>query len=978
MTDSTTRTTCPYCGVGCGVLVSRADSPLSSRADSPLYQRGAGGGFSDVRADASPGEIPPNPPLLKGGTRFTVRGDPEHPANFGRLCSKGAALAETLSLEDRLLHPEIGGRQVTWDDALDTVAQRFQQVIAEHGPDAVAFYVSGQLLTEDYYVANKLMKGFIGSGNIDTNSRLCMSSAVVGHKRAFGSDTVPGCYEDLEIADLVTLVGSNTAWAHPVAYQRIAAAKQTRPGMKIVLIDPRRTATAEILQPGADLHLAIKPGSDAWLFNGLLNHLRRENGIDWSYLEQHVEGFGAALEEVGGLSIAKVAARCELAEVDVAEFYRLFTQTTKSVTVFSQGINQSSSGVDKVNSILNVHLATGRVGLPGASPFSITGQPNAMGGREVGGLANQLAAHMDIVPECIERVGRFWNAPNITHRPGLKAVDLFEAVRDGRVKAIWIMATNPAVSLPEADRAVAALKQCEFVVVSDNTRHTDTAQLAHVLLPAAAWGEKDGTVTNSERRISRQRAFLPLPGEAQPDWWIVNEVARRMGYAEAFAFDGPAAIFAEHAALSGFENGGSRDFDISALLAPPLANAPGGLGVTAGTGVFPLFQRGSVGVLATVTRAQALDKSPPAPLWERGEPVRYTQEMYDTLQPVQWPVTASGKGTPRLFGQGRYYTGNHKARLIARPPRGPATPVNATQPFIFNTGRVRDQWHTMSRSGKTARLLSHIAEPYIEMHPADIERAAVSPGGLARVRNGRGEMLARVVASAEQRIGSVFAPIHWNGQNSAKARVDALVYAVTDEISGQPEFKHAPAAVEPYAATWYGFVLAREHLACQAAEYWTRIRSKACWRHELAGAERDCLWPRQLRERFSSDGDWIELRDCAANRYRMALLRHGRIEVVAFFDRDFAALPPRHWLEGLFEKNSLNDAERAALLMGRPSRDVPDAGRIVCACFGVGENALKQAIALGANSVEALGIKLKAGSNCGSCIPELKKLLAPS
>ena len=871
------RTTCPYCGVGCGVLVSRA------------------------------------------GDAFAVRGDPEHPANLGRLCSKGAALAETLSLEDRLLHPEINGERVDWVSALDAIAERFGRVIAEHGPEAVAFYVSGQLLTEDYYVANKLMKGYIGSGNIDTNSRLCMSSAVAGHKRAFGADAVPGCYEDLELADLVTLVGSNAAWAHPVVFQRIAAARQARPAMKVVVIDPRRTATCDI----ADLHLAIQPGSDAWLFNGLLNHLRREDGIDWGYLEHHVEGFGAALEQASGLGIPMVAEKCGLAEADVAEFFRLFTQTFKCVTVFSQGINQSSSGVDKVNSILNVHLATGRVGLPGASPFSITGQPNAMGGREVGGLANQLAAHMDIVPESIERVGRFWNAPNMTHRPGLKAVDLFDAVREGRIKAIWIMATNPAVSLPDADRVAAALKQCEFVVVSDTTRHTDTAQLAHVRLPAAAWGEKDGTVTNSERRISRQRAFLPLPGEAQPDWWIVAEVARRMGHAEAFGYDGPAAIFREHAALSGFENDRRRAFDIGGL--------------------------SQLGDFA-----------------------------YAQLEPVQWPVLQDGKGTPRLFGQGRYLTPGGRARLIARPPRGPARPVSAAQPFVFNTGRVRDQWHTMSRTGKTPKLLAHIAEPYVEMHPADAARANVRADGLARVRNGRGEMLARVVVSADQRPGSVFAPIHWSGQNSAKARVDALIYAVTDEISGQPEFKHAPVAVEPYAAGWYGFVLARERIDSRAAEYWTQVRVKACWRHELAGTEADCLWPRRLRERFGHAGDWIELQDCAENRYRTALIRDGRVEVIGFFDRDCAALPPRHWLEALFEKDQLSRDERTALLMGRPGRATPEVGRIVCACFGVGENTLKQAIAQGAASVEAIGIKLKAGTNCGSCIPELKTLLTAS
>jgi assimilatory nitrate reductase catalytic subunit len=881
------RTTCPYCGVGCGVLVSR------------------------------------------DGEGYSVRGDPEHPANLGRLCSKGTALGETLSLDDRLLQPEIDGRRVAWEEALDSVARRFKQVIAEHGPDAVAFYVSGQLLSEDYYVANKLMKGFIGSGNIDTNSRLCMSSAVAGHKRAFGSDTVPGCYEDLELADLVTLVGSNTAWAHPVLFQRIVAAKKARPEMRVVVIDPRRTATCEILQPRADLHLAIKPGMDAWLFNGLLNHLRREDGIDWSYLENHVDGFGAALEEVSGLNIPKVAAQCGLAEADVAEFYRLFTHTAKSVTLFSQGINQSSSGVDKVNSILNVHLASGRVGLPGASPFSLTGQPNAMGGREVGGLANQLAAHMEFSPECIDRVGRFWGAPDIAQRPGLKAVELFDGVREGRIKALWIMATNPAVSMPEADRVVAALKNCEFVVVSDNTRHSETARLAHVLLPAAAWGEKDGTVTNSERRISRQRAFLAPPGEARPDWWIVTEVARRMGHADAFAYAGPADIFREHAALSAFQNEGRRDFNLAGLTGLDAAG-------------------------------------------------------YDALTPVQWPVNADGTGTPRLFGQGRYFTASGRARMLARPPRGPATPVDASQPFIFNTGRIRDQWHSMSRTGKTARLLAHIAEPYVEMHPADVRRAEVRPGAIARIRNGRGEMLARVVESPEQRPGSVFAPIHWNGETSAKARVDALVYAVTDAISGQPEFKHAPVAVEPYAATWYGFVMARAPVACIASGdwkngYWTQVRAKACWRHELAGIAGGCegsgSWQAQLHEDFGQAGDWIEMKDCGANRYRAAVIRAGRVEMVCFFDRDFAALPPRHWLEALFEKDRLSDAERSALLLGRPSQSVPDAGRIVCACFGVGENDLSQAIAQGVNSVEALGIRLKAGSNCGSCIPELKKLL---
>ncbi|HDP89543.1 MAG TPA: nitrate reductase, partial [Thioalkalivibrio sp.] len=373
-------TTCPYCGVGCGVQVRQEHQAVA------------------------------------------VSGDPQHPANHGRLCSKGAALGETLDLEGRLLEPMVDGQAVDWAHALDRVASRFGEVIAAHGPDAVAFYVSGQLLTEDYYVANKLMKGFIGSGNIDTNSRLCMSTAVAAHKRAFGADAVPGCYEDLELADLVVIVGSNTAWAHPVLYQRLVAAKQARPGMRVVVIDPRRTATCDI----ADLHLGLRPGSDAFLFNGLLDFLRREDALDWGYLEASAEGFSAALStacESAG-SIPQVAAACGLDEASVLAFYRWFARTARTVTVFSQGINQSSSGVDKANAIINVHLATGRIGKPGACPFSITGQPNAMGGREVGGLANQLAAHMDFEdPAAVERVRCFWQAPNMAAGPGLKAID---------------------------------------------------------------------------------------------------------------------------------------------------------------------------------------------------------------------------------------------------------------------------------------------------------------------------------------------------------------------------------------------------------------------------------------------------------------------------------------------------------------------------------------------------------------------------
>ena len=508
-----TRTTCPYCGVGCGVLAT---------------------------------------PDGNGGA--AISGDPEHPANFGRLCSKGSALGETVGLEGRLLHPMIRCdkgtmEQLAWSDALDHVANRLRHIVARDGAGAVAFYLSGQLLTEDYYVANKLMKGFIGSANVDTNSRLCMSSSVAGHKRAFGADTVPGCYEDLDQADLLVLTGSNAAWCHPVLFQRMLANKQKR-GARIVVIDPRRTDTAG----DADLFLGLKPGTDTALFAGLLVHLVDNGALDRDYIERYTSGLEEAVARARSMagSIAATALATGLTERDVAEFFQMFRETPRVVTLYSQGVNQSAQGTDKVNAILNCHLATGRIGKPGASPFSLTGQPNAMGGREVGGLSNQLAAHMGFTPPDIDRVRRFWNAPRIATHEGLKAIQMFEAIARGEIKALWVMGTNPAVSLPDADVVRAAMAKLELFVVSENVRSNDTVNSgAHVLLPALAWGEKSGTVTNSERRISRQRSFLPAPGEARPDWWIVSEVAKRLGFGAAFDYNSAADVFREHAGAVG-------------------------------------------------------------------------------------------------------------------------------------------------------------------------------------------------------------------------------------------------------------------------------------------------------------------------------------------------------------------------------------------------------------------------------------------
>jgi len=881
MTTHPIRTTCPYCGVGCGVL-------------------------AQSRADGS----------------FEITGDPNHPANFGKLCSKGAALGETLERPGRLLYPHIRGERKTWDEALDYVATGFRRIIDRDGPDAVALYVSGQLLTEDYYVANKLMKGYIGSANIDTNSRLCMSSAVAGHKRAFGEDLVPVCYDDLALADLVVLVGSNTAWCHPVLFQRITAARQERPDMKIVVIDPRRTATCEF----ADLHLPVRAGTDVWLFNGLLAFLHQHGAVATEFVASSTSGVDRALrvaEQTAG-SMRAVAKACGIDERVLAEFCRLFARTEKTVTVFSQGVNQSSAGTDKVNSIINCHLLTGRIGRPGMGPFSVTGQPNAMGGREVGGLATTLAAHMDLESADHRRiVQEFWNSPVIASTPGLKAVELFDAIHEGRVKAVWIMATNPIVSLPDADRAREALRRCELVVASDCVQQTDTTRLAHVLLPAAGWAEKDGTVTNSDRRISRQRAFLPSPGEAKPDWWIVCQVARRLGHEQAFAFTAAHEIFAEHAALSGAENDGGRAFDIGGLSA-------------------------------------------------------LSRDDYDRLAPIQWPVPVlRHPGTERLLSDGRYFHPDGKARFVATPPRPPVNTPDAQYPLVLNTGRVRDQWHTMTRTGYAPRLTSHVPEPYVDMHAQDALLAGTREGELVRVATRWGSIIVRLRISGEMPRGMIFVPIHWNGAFSSDARVCTLVNPVVDPISGEPEFKHTPARVMPFAVRWHGFVLARDAIASPDVTWWTLARGNQHLRYEIAGRKppRDwSMWARQLLN-AADDADWIEYSDPAAHVFRGALLTDDRISACVYLSPR-PDLPSRTWLASLFARDRISDVERAGLLMGQPADPRADTGPTDCSCFGIGRNAICNAIRqdrLG--TTQEVGKKLRAGTNCGSCLAEIRALL---
>lgn len=878
------RTTCPYCGVGCGLL---------------------------AKPDGRGGAI--------------IAGDPEHPANFGKLCSKGAALGETLGLGSRVLHPlarQADGTlaRVSWNAVLDHIAGGFITTIAKYGPDAVAFYLSGQLLTEDYYVANKLMKGFIGSANVDTNSRLCMASSVAGHRRVFGADTVPCTYEDIDLANLIVLVGSNAAWCHPVLYQRMVGNKREC-GAKIVVIDPRRTETAQ----DCDLFLPIAPGMDTALFSGLFVHLVESDALDRRYIESHTVGFSEALSRAREIapSLDATARATELDATEVSHFFELFRTNAKVLTCFSQGVNQSAQGTDKVAAIINCHLITGRIGHPGMGPFSLTGQPNAMGGREVGGLANQLAAHMNFTVTDIDRVRRFWHAPNMAQREGHKAVQMFEAIEGGEIKALWVMATNPTVSLPRARAVREALGKLDLFVVSENVISNDTVNAgAHMLLPAAAWGEKSGTVTNSERRISRQRAFLPLPGEAKPDWWIVAEVARRMGFGDAFTYQSAADVFREHAALSAFENAGSRDFDI--------------------------------GALASIK-----------------------DEEFDAFDPVQWPARAGAeKNEKRFFAQGGFFGAGAKACLIA--PETPALRemVSPKFPFRLNTGRVRDQWHTMTRSGISPRLAAHVPAPFVEVHPDDAANVGLTHDGFARVSSPYGACVLKVFVSANQRRGSLFAPIHWSDETASFGRVGDMVTPATDPYSGQPEAKATPAAIAPHSFDYRGFALARERFGLPAETWWSRLAVMNGNGYLLATNLAPSLWREKAQTQFGADAELAEYFDEPRGTYRAAAFIDGR-PIGCLFIGAANAMPQWDAVRALFEAETLGEPQRRSVLSGKSIEGLADPGQLICACFGVGLNVIRNAIESGAAvSVEEIGHALRAGTNCGSCLPELKRILA--
>ncbi|RZL57231.1 MAG: nitrate reductase [Variovorax sp.] len=926
-----TKSTCPYCGVGCGVVIE-----------------------SD-------------------GTRITgVRGDPDHPANFGRLCTKGSTLHLTASaevtLQTRLLRPmqrprrRAAPQSVSWDTALDTAADRFAQVVAEHGPDAVAFYISGQLLTEDYYVFNKLAKGLIGTNNIDTNSRLCMSSAVAGYKKTLGADAPPACYDDFDDAQCLFIVGSNTAWAHPILFRRIEDARRANPAMKIVVVDPRRTDTCEI----ADLHLAIQPGTDVMLFNGMLHLMLWEGWIRPDYIAAHTSGFDALEATVRDCTPDRVAQVCGIDTAALREAARLFATSAATLSLYCQGLNQSSSGTAKNATLVNLHLATAQIGRPGAGPFSLTGQPNAMGGREVGGMANLLGAHRDMAnADHRAEVAALWGVDSVPSRPGKTAVDLFQAAADGEIRALWISCTNPAQSMPDQSTVRRALERCEFVVLQEAFATTATAAYADLLLPATTWGEKVGTVTNSERRISRVRPAVPAPGETRHDWSAVADFAQRLerrlpARAAAtlfpYALDsdaGAEVIWNEHR-----ESTRGRDLDITGL----------------------------------------------------------SWAMLELQGPQQWPLPEGATaGRARLYEDGVFPTPDGRARFFDAAYRPVAEPRDVRYPFSLNSGRLRDQWHGMSRTGTIGRLFGHAAEPAVQMNPQDMVQRHIGEGDLVQVTSRRGSILLPAQGSADIGPGQAFIPMHWgeeylSGRSSIGERlagVNALTTPAYCPDSKQPELKHAAVKILKAELPWgllgAAWLPADTALATLRAlralmpsfQFATCVPFGAGGALDGGAAERSGVLFRAAGHEAAPDELLVRIEELLAlsspDTLRYADRRHGQRRAMRLVREGTDArlegfllagdTRAEAWIRTLLQDQLPAQSFGRQLLRpgATPPAGVASRGKIVCSCFGVTSIAIEQKLAscAGGENERLAGLQgaLKCGTNCGSCVPELRRMV---
>ncbi|MFH4858062.1 nitrate reductase [Vibrio diabolicus] len=859
MSQGCRKTTCPYCGVGCGIEISNNK----------------------------------------------IIGDALHPANSGSLCVKGVALAESLQMPSRLLYPKLREKEVSWQVITDLIAQEIHQAKAEFGPDSVAMYVSGQLLTEDYYVANKLMKGYVGSANIDTNSRLCMSSAVAAHVRAFGEDVVPVNYDDIDNTELLIICGANTAWTHPVLFRRVQQARENNPNLKLVVIDPRETVTAQ----QADLHLPIKNDGDVSLFNGLLKFLIEQQCIDSEYINSHTDGFDALAEEVSDLryDVTNLTSSIGISEEKLTTFFQWFAQSPTAITLFCQGVNQAENGVDKGNAIINAHLATGKIAKSGCGPFSITGQPNAMGGREVGGLANQLAVHRAFDADSIKQVQAFWDSPEIATKPGLKAVELFEAVERGEIKVLWIMATNPVVSLPDNQMVKRALEACPFVIVSDITAESDVAKYADVLLPAAGWGEKQGMVTNSERRLSRQRQFQTPPGEAKSDWWAISQVGQALCALEktqnGFAFTSERAVFREYAAMTGMNADSPLKLDLSQY-------------------------------------------------------ANLTEQEYEEWVPTQW-------GGERPFADGVYSHPDGKARFVVTSEL--LQRLERTKGWWLNTGRQRDQWHTMTRTGHIAHLAASELEPTVYMNTLSATQNRLKAGQLTKLFQPTSNtgIYAKVVIDEGLGFQELFMSMHWAGRYGGESSVNAIVNSVKDPISGQPAFKSSYVEVQDAAVKTYGMFIGT--LFDSSKFLYSAFQAESnlgIWRfaHDKRPKKQSfCRTEKSRRIAIDIAQGWLAVDYDLVGDVR--IIRSVLVVSSEPIQTDYTNFT------GLIGK----PMELSQLLTITQSQS---SAKLICSCFRVTDKQIHDAMEKqDCTSVTQLQNKLKCGTNCGSCVSQIKQMV---
>ena len=894
MNRQITASTCCYCGVGCGVLIEH-----------------------------------------DGERILGVSGDPAHPANFGKLCSKGSTLHLTGDLSARALYPalrlgkSLARSRTDWDTALDHAASVFARTITEHGPDSVAFYISGQLLTEDYYAFNKLARALVGTNNIDSNSRLCMSSAVVGYKRSLGADAPPCSYEDLESSDCVMIVGSNMAYAHPVLFRRLEEAKSRRPQMKVIVIDPRRTDTCDL----ADLHLAILPGTDVALFHGILHLLLWENRVDHDFIKAHTQGLTELKHLVHDYTPSMVAQLCGISVEQLRQCAEWVGTSERFLSLWCMGLNQSTAGSAKNSALINLHLATGQIGRPGAGPFSLTGQPNAMGGRETGSLSNLLPGHREAAnADHRAEVAAYWGVEQLPTSTGLSAIELFEQVRSGKIKALWIACTNPAQSMPDQNAVRAALQTCPFVVLQEAFRTTETAAFADLLLPAASWGEKDGLVTNSERRISHVRQAIVAPGEARPDWAITVDFARRLekylrpGQPSLFAFETPAQLFDEYKQLTH-----GRDLDLSGI----------------------------------------------------------SHGLIDRIGPQQWPFPANAsEGTARLYGDGVFPTANGRAQFIADPFRAAKEQRDAHFPLTLITGRLRDQWHGMSRTGTAAQLFGHVGEAVLSLHPQELHQHDLKPGDLVSLKSRRGEVIVPVSSDDNVRPGQAFLPMHW-GDRFLKGGVNSLTLPAFDPLSKQPELKHSGVRLEPVQLPWRLFALiegdVQQHFEtlrplCEAFSYASlsltgRERPALLIRAASATAP-DPQWLRDIDQHLGlQEGPVLAYDDPQRSIGKRVRIDHGRITAIRLAGETLA----QHWLLNLWREGRADEQLRRWLLapLSTPpgQTGASAAGdKTLCNCKNVSQSAVCAGIARGLD-LQGLKQELGCGTQCGSCVPEIKRLL---